>query len=107
MKKVFIIILTPIFLFSCQPSNEKVRDNFLKQCTSEIDNIPDITADEKKVFNDYCNCSADKILAKYSVAEIAEMEKKGQQSFMKELQPILQPCFDEMFKEMQQFENVE
>ncbi len=102
MKKVFILIATTTFLFSCQASKEKARENFVENCKKSANSVPDITESQKVIFDKYCDCSADKVLAKYSVAEIVKMEKQGQDKFMEELMPVIQPCIDDMLNAMQQ-----
>gem|GEM_PF-2077179 len=57
----------------------------------------------KKAFHEYCECSADKVIAKFSNDEIAAFDKMGQDEIQQKLMPVIQPCLDELQqKTMQQ-----
>lgn len=100
MKKIILsccLLAGSAALFtSCAPSKAKVKENFVKTCvTSFPDNVP------KETSETYCSCSADKLLEKYSVAEVLKMEEKiksGDESVKNEMMKVIQPCIDDLSK---------
>lgn len=84
------------FITSCSPSKEQLKETFVKECKTKIPGtIPSEAADE------YCNCSAEKLMAKYSVSEIADMNKKmleGDKTANADMMKAIQPCLDELTK---------
>lgn len=95
MKKLLLPVCFGIAVFavSCQPSKEQVKKNFLKSCTEQAANYGANIS--KDIFDEYCNCAADKMLDKYSVAEVKEMEK-DQSAMMQKVMPVIQPCVDDL-----------
>ena len=105
MKKLFLPMAFAAALFSlasCKDNREEEKKKFVNTCMDQGGNQ---MADPKmkEYFNEYCECSAEKVLDKYSQKEIEEMEadakKTGsQEAMMANLMPVVQPCLDELQK---------
>lgn len=98
MKKSILsgLALVALFAVSCSPSKEKVKEKFLSQCEQEA--MKNATDDaQKKLFKDYCACSAEKVMANLSLSEIEDLSKPEKQSEInKKIMPLIQPCLDEL-----------
>lgn len=102
MKKVLLATVACsgiIMMFSCKPSKDELRKNFISKCSTSIPaTVPKDIADE------YCNCSADALLKKYSVDEIAAMEKKimeGDQQIKNKMMEDVRPCLMTLMEKAQ------
>jgi hypothetical protein len=98
MKKVLLFssafILSASIIVGCKPSKEEIKNNFIKSCSVQFpESIP------KKLVEEYCNCSADAMLQKYTVDEITETEKKikqGDEKAKDAMMKIMEPCLEEL-----------
>ncbi len=98
MKKIILscslLAAGAIFLVGCGMGKEKAKTEFVKNCLLSFPgNIP------KDAAETYCNCSADKLLQKYSLVEIMKMEEKlqkGDEAAKAEMMKAIQPCVDEL-----------
>lgn len=98
MKKIilscFALVCGATLLTSCAPSKEKVKETFVTSCVNSVPgSIP------KDAAKQYCECSADKLLEKYSVTEVMKMEEKiksGDEKVKTEMMTAIQPCIDEL-----------
>ena len=105
MKKVLLPMAFAAAVFSlasCKGNREEAKAKFVKTCMDQGGTaLTDATM--KGYFNEYCECSAEKVLDKYSQKEIDEMEadakKTGSQdAMMAKLMPVVQPCLDDLSK---------
>lgn len=104
MKKILFPMAFAAALFSlasCNGNREKEKAKFVTTCMEQGGN--QMTGAMKGYFQEYCECSAEKVLDKYSQKEIDEMEadakKTGSQdAMMAKLMPIVQPCLDDLQK---------
>lgn len=107
MKNIFLvaaIAAAGLSLASCKGGNrEKDKADFVKTCMDQGGN--QMAGVMKDYFEDYCECSADKVLDKYSAKEIKDMEadartqgQAGQEAMMAKLMPVVKPCLDELQK---------
>lgn len=105
MKKILLPVAFAAAVFSlasCKGNREADKKKFVNTCMEQGGNA---MADPKmkEYFNEYCECSAEKVLDKYSQKEIDEMEadakKTGnQEAMMAKLMPVVQPCLDDLQK---------
>lgn len=103
MKKLFLPMAFAAAVFSlasCKGNNSEDKKKFVNTCMEQGGNA---VADPKmkEYFNEYCECSAEKVLDKYSQKEIDEMEAEAKktgsgEAMMAKLMPIVQPCLDEL-----------
>lgn len=104
MKKILLpmaFAAAALSLASCKGNRDADKAKFVKTCMDQGGN--QMTGAMKGYFEDYCQCSAEKVLDKYSQKEIDEMEadakKTGnQEAMMAKLMPVVQPCLDELQK---------
>jgi hypothetical protein len=99
MKKVLLLGITSIALFTiiatgCQPSKEHFKKTMVESCVAAVPGtVP------KDIALNYCNCSSDRLLQKYSVEEIIVMEaaiKSGDEQTKEKMLKEVKPCIDEM-----------
>jgi hypothetical protein len=99
MKKVLLLSSAAIALFtiiatSCKVSKEDFKKTMLQSCVTAVpETVP------KDIALDYCSCSADRLLQKYSVEEIIVMEagiKKGDEQTKEKMLAEVKPCIEEM-----------
>ncbi|PSK88031.1 hypothetical protein [Taibaiella chishuiensis] len=98
MKKAILscglLAVSIAFLAGCGIAKEKTKADVVKNCLLSVPaGIP------KDVAEDYCNCSADKLLEKYSAIEIMKMEEKlrnGDETPKAEMMKTIQPCIDDL-----------
>jgi hypothetical protein len=75
MKKVLLLAIACsgiVVMFSCKPSAEEAKKKLVDECTSAIP-AGSISPDIAK---EYCNCSIEMLLKKYTAEEVVEMNKK-------------------------------
>lgn len=96
MKKNLIFALAATaFLFASCNSKDVVKRNFVKKCKESIGQSGQ-AAEMQKDFEDYCNCAGDKVVEKFSAAEIIKMEKESEAEMMKKMMPVIQPCINDL-----------
>ncbi len=74
MKKVILsccVLACSAALFAGCASKEKVKEQFVKECKTALPGTI-----SKELGDEYCNCSAEKLMAKYSVTEMATLNQK-------------------------------
>jgi len=103
MKKFFLAAAfgaAGLSLASCGGGQkEKDKQAFIQTCMQQGGAA--MAGDMKSAFEEYCKCSAEKVLDKYSKKEIDEMEAEARrtgngQAMMAKLQPVFQPCLDDL-----------
>jgi len=72
------------------------KKKFVRTCLKEG---KDVSPNMKRAFRQYCECSADAVIARYTQAEIDAMERKSARTgsndeMMQTLTPVIQPCLD-------------
>lgn len=99
MKKVILscsILACCAALITGCASKEKVKEQFVKECKGALPGTI-----SKELGDEYCNCSADKLMAKYSVSEMVTLNQKvvaGDEKAKAEMMTAIQPCLDELTK---------
>ena len=104
MKKILLPVAfaaAVLSLASCKGNRDADKAKFVKTCMDQGGSA--MTGAMKGYFQEYCECSAEKVLDKYSQKEIDEMEadakKTGNQdAMMSKLMPVVQPCLDYLQK---------
>jgi hypothetical protein len=92
----FALVCGAALLTSCAPSKEKVKEAFVHECKTAFP-----ATISKELSDEYCSCSADKLMAKYSVAEMATLNQKvtqGDEKAKADMMKEIQPCLDELTK---------
>lgn len=102
MKKILLAasVLAVFALQSCSPSKDDMKKEFVKSCeeggTAQFASL-NMPADKvKTMVHDYCDCSGDKIVNKYSASEIKEFEKLSPADRDAKLMPVIQPCINDL-----------
>lgn len=107
MKKVLLLgsafMLSASIIIGCKPSKEEIKNNFIKSCAVQFpESIP------KNLVTEYCNCSADAMLRKYSVDEITAIEKKikqGDEKAKEDMMKSMEPCLEELTQKAQAYQD--
>ena len=106
MKKVLLLssvfVLGTCVIVGCKPSKEEIKNNFIKSCAVQFPgSVP------KKLVEEYCNCSADAMLQKYTVDEITEIEKKikqGDEKAKEDMMKSMEPCLKELTQKAEAYQ---
>jgi hypothetical protein len=103
--KVFAFVgvaLLGFGLVSCAPSKEKMKEQFVKSCMGEIGEQADPKM--KAMFKDYCECSGEKVVNKFSAKEIAAFNNMSKTELQAKLMPVIQTCLDELSQKAQTYQ---
>ncbi len=102
MKKILLatsVCSAMLMMYSCKPSPEEMKKKFVKECVSAIpsNTIPTDAAKE------YCDCSAEILLKKYSTEELAEMNKKtmADPAVKAKMMEDVRPCLETLAQRTQ------
>lgn len=85
--------------FTTATQDDAVKKRFYETCMSDAAADFGTTVDKNEAVISFCKCAVEKTFEKYSAAEIAKMEAGSKNEMNKTLQPVIQPCIDELFKE--------
>ena len=96
------VALLSFSLLSCSPSKEKIKASFVKSCMQEVESqtVPKM----KEMMKDYCECSGEKMVNKFSASEIKAMDKMSQSEMRAKLMPVIQDCIDELKQKAEQYQ---
>jgi hypothetical protein len=89
-------------LASCKGKNEEDKKKFVNTCMQQAGtDVADPTM--KGYFQEYCECSAEKVFDKYDQKDIDKMEAEARktgssEAMLSKLMPEIKPCLDELKK---------
>lgn len=86
-------------LLSCSPSKEKIKASFVKSCMQEVESQTDPKM--KEMMKEYCECSGEKVVNKFSATEIAAFNTMSKTEMQAKLMPVIQGCLDELTQKAQ------
>jgi hypothetical protein len=98
----FGVAMLSLGLFSCAPSKEKMKEQFVKSCMGEIGEQADPKM--KQIFNEYCECSGEKVVNKFSAKEIAAFNNMSKTELQAKLMPVIQTCLDDLSQKAQAYQ---
>jgi len=93
MKQLLGASLAILLMSSCNflVNNETSRKEFVDGCKKEFVQMGLVVEDS--LVDDYCACSADKILSKFDIIDLIKMNDTTSQVY-RESQELIKPCLD-------------
>jgi len=99
---LFAVILLGMSLTSCFPSKEKIKEKFVESCVAGID--PQTDPKIKDLMKEYCECSGEKVVNKFTASEIAAFEKMSKAEMRAKLMPVIQGCLNELSRKAEAYQ---
>lgn len=97
MKKILAVILVATALSSCGNDKKALKEEFVKNCMASAGT----DASNKKLHDamqTYCDCSGEKVVNKFSTAEIAAFNGMSETEMQEKLMPVIKDCLDDLQK---------
>lgn len=102
MKKLLLAGLMVSVPFFVQADNEDLKKSYSDKCKKEFRSKMNVQISDEDL-QQFCDCNADKIFAKFTAEEIKKMDetlKNGtvaeKQAVNEKITPVVMPCFNDI-----------